>query len=126
MKKINLFCRKKIAKGWSDRRKSLKIEKKVTEALLLQFIPVIKTTFTIIIKYKCNFLLRDHPQRKNSKNSDIMHISINPLPPYPNNDIFKSDKLIQPMTPTLLYGIMTNALINGIIFIYIGIQYLVY
>ena len=50
--------------------------------------------------------------KKNGKKSDIMHISINPLPSYPNNDIFKSDKLIPPMTPTLLYVIMTNDLIN--------------
>ena len=55
-------------------------------------------------------------KKKNGKKSDIMHISITPLPSYPNNDIFKSDKLIQPMTPTLLCKIMTNASINSVIF----------
>ena len=57
------------------------------------------------------FIFGTIQEKKNGKKSDIMHISVNPLPSYPINDIFKSDKLIQ-LTPTLLYEIMTNALVN--------------
>ena len=44
-----------------------------------------------------------------------MHISVNPLLSYPNNDIFKSEKLIQPRAPILLHEIMTNALKNSVL-----------
>ena len=54
-------------------------------------------------------------EKKNGKKNDIMQLSVNPLPSYPNNDIFKSDKLVQPLTPSLLHEIMTNALINSVL-----------
>jgi len=69
--------------------------------------------------FKMSFLPRDDPGKKAAKIICHGHLSVNPLPSYLSNDIFKSDKLIEPTTPTLLHEIMSKGLINCVLIRYI-------